>query len=1243
MKRFLHMMVAGFGLAASSAAARPALAADGPASTEAASSSPAMECVSEDAKKTLAACPEGVKTFTPKDSKPAGVKLGQSAPIETKGSNKPKPPDETMSASQRDLRRGQMKEKTLKLLFSEISQTEELWKATDKRAADRVTITRRLAETYVELENAAFRDKTTAEINKNQAEADKAKKTLEVARNSAIRYYSIIANEYKNYPSLDEVLYYLAYEYEQAQKLDEARKVYFQLINDRPQSKYIPNAYLAFGELFFVEAQGDPSKLELAKQSYLKVLEYPENTNKVWGYAMYKLGYVFWNLGERENFGKALDSFKKVIEWGDRHGSEPGVAALQKSARKDMIPVYALVAKPSEAYGFFKPLSEGKSDKSTYLMMDDLGLNYLDTGHYTEAIELYTDLLARDKGDNSCKYQAHIVQATMAMKGGGNKQNIRTKLDEMVKRYKAFKTESHADEAKVTCANSTVELLYETGAAWQIEAQGSGGVRGTGSKDTMKLAADLYNQITENFTKDDFTKFEFPRIVKEDWPSLFKIKYAKADLLYFQGDWEKCGPAFDAVVEEDPTGPEAPEAAYAAVLCYQKLYDATHTGDKAHKGTGNLPGQGDDKKKKEAEKDALKKKEMSVTQKGMVQAFNRYVCYIKPADTDAKAKEQYVEVKYARARTYFEAHYWEEAAFAFKDIAMNHSDLDSGIYAMQLYLEALNILGTTSDPPKPGCFDEMGEAVPKFIGLYCDGGKASKNADQCTMLTKIQCDIQRLKAQKTVELAAKSGANSLRLYEDAANTYLGIWKKYGEGPMEAGGKAQCDKIDEVLFNAAESFQSARLVMKSIQTRLILLNPKYGMDKGELARKSIYKVGGNYQAIAVYDQAATWYEKYSKEFPKGDKADSALSDAVVLRLGLGQDTEAIKDADDFMKTYGKSKPVETSRVAFAIGAHYVEREDWDNARKRLQGAMSLIDKSAPLDVQVQAHALLGRVYVRIKTDASAVTEYNKVRGLWKDPKGAVDKIMGGDADGGRRKLAKALTAVGEAYFYFAEKEKKKVDAIRFPEYKGQNSKEEVLKHIKTKVADWMKKKGPAIEAAEKEYLKVVLLEPDAPPKWVIASGSRVGSMWGGFVREFRAAPIPADFKRDDELRNTYYSALDEASEPQKRKARGAYETCLNYSVKYQYFDEFSRSCEEWLSKTYKNEFHQVDEFRGAPNQVNSGLTDRAYPLDLGGKPVNSNPPPEPEKATGEQTSESADKPEDKKDPKAKPGKKPAGKK
>ena len=92
------------------------------------------------------------------------------------------------------------------------------------------------------------------------------------------------------------------------------------------------------------------------------------------------------------------------------------------------------------------------------------------------------------------------------------------------------------------------------------------------------------------------------------------------------------------------------------------------------------------------------------------------------------------------------------------------------------------------------------------------------------------------------------------------------------------------------------------------------------------------------------------------------------------------------------------------------------------------------------------------------------------------------------------------------------------------------------------------------------------------------------------------------KNDYEIRTAYYGALDDASEPQKQQAKSAFEVCLGYSVKYQYFDQFSRTCEEWLATNYKNEYHLVDEFRGAPNRVNSVLREQSNPLRIGGTPI-----------------------------------------
>ena len=1211
-------------------------------------------CISEDAKQSLNACAGGVAPKEFKGNKTPTTNFHsapQSADLKKKENKIGKP---SMDEAPRDERKSRLQARQRALLVTEIQGLENLFETTAKNKPDRPQLARRLAEAYVELESAAFRDKVQAEIKRDelkktnvnaagqqQTQANQAENVMKAARKKAIDYYHVIVNDYPNYSQLDEVLYYLAYEYEQANDLKNARSVYYDLIKKAPQSKYIPNAYLAFGELFYNEAQGDPSKWDLAAQAYTEVTKYPAPQNKVNGYAWYKLAYVFWNKGELE---KSLNAFKKTIEFGVVNAQLPGAAKLADAARRDLIPVYALKGDPAQAYNFMHNVSGDQtgSNEKTYKMMDDLGNNYLDTGHYPEAIVLYKDLMARDKGGRVCVYQAHITEATMAMKSG-NKDVIVKEIDNQVRLYNDVRNSGYTAEQKQECANKTAALTTETAMAWHLEAVGSTGQRGTGDSKTMALAAQLYKKVVDTWKADEYSKFEFPRIVKEDWPNIYKIKYAMADLLYFQKDWAKCGPAFDSVVQENPQAPEAAEAAYAAVLCYQNIYDETHKGDAGKKGSGNLPGQADSKKptdkkaQQAADAEKLKPKELADNQKGMVSAFNKYICYIKPAANDAAGQEQLVEVKYARARTYFEAQHWEESAIGFKEIAMNNADKDVGIYAAQLYLESINVLGSYFN--KTSCFDDMETDVPKFLELYCQGDKATKNQEQCTNLNKVQNDILRLKSQKLVERADKEGGKEAnRLYETAGTSYFEMFRRSCQDPVNNGQPPAAERCDEIAYNAAKSFQAARLVAKAITVRRALLAyDEKTKGNSPLAKKATYEIGGNYQAIAVYDLAAEWFEKYAKNDPKAPDADKALSDAAILRLGLGQEDEAIKDAQVFTKNYGGNKPAQTAQVAFAVGAHYVDTGNWDKAVPTLSGQMNTIDK-APPDVRVQAHAALARAflgkYPKGGGEANASREYATVRSLWANPGDAEVKIKsaypGEDDAQKERRLGKALTAVGEAYFYAAEQKRKSdVDSLKFPAYTGPGDKASVTKHIATKVKDWYTKKRDAITRVEPEYKKILDLKPIPPPKWVIAAGSRSGLMWGDFVDDFRRAPIPKEWQKDPEIRGTYYDSLDAASEPFKvQKAKPALKYCLDLSVKYQYFDEFSRACEVWLAKNYKAEYHVVDELRGAPTLSNSGLDEKAPPVLPDGTFWHP-PAPPPEKGTTAGTEDADTKGNDKK--------------
>ncbi len=242
-------------------------------------------------------------------------------------------------------------------------------------------------------------------------------------------------------------------------------------------------------------------------------------------------------------------------------------------------------------------------------------------------------------------------------------------------------------------------------------------------------------------------------------------------------------------------------------------------------------------------------------------------------------------------------------------------------------------------------------------------------------------------------------------------------KKYGEAACEAkqprvreGGRSST--------TPPERSRPPRLIAKSISARKICLDPRYSLQNTEAAKKAIYEIGGNYQAIAVYDEAASWYERYARG-TRARRRSPRLSRTRSFSASVSaRKTRRSRTPTSSTRTTAPPSRRRRPQIAFAIGAHYIEKEDWGEARKRLTSAMSQIDKNATVDVQIQAHAMLGRVFINLNSASNASSEYNKVRGLWKDPAAVVKKIQ---ETGDDRKVGKALTAVGEALFFFAEQQ------------------------------------------------------------------------------------------------------------------------------------------------------------------------------------------------------------------------------
>ena len=148
-------------------------------------------------------------------------------------------------------------------------------------------------------------------------------------------------------------------------------------------------ANVAKGDAEFEAAARDPSRIANAK-SYFEAALIPAG-NPVFGYAAYKLAFVYWN---RSDFDRSLDMFKKAIDFGAAHPEVEGATTIHDAALHDVVPIYAVVGQPAKAFNFFRVLSG--DDAHALHMLEALGREYDATGKLADAKAVQTELKRRD-------------------------------------------------------------------------------------------------------------------------------------------------------------------------------------------------------------------------------------------------------------------------------------------------------------------------------------------------------------------------------------------------------------------------------------------------------------------------------------------------------------------------------------------------------------------------------------------------------------------------------------------------------------------------------------------------------------------------------------------------------------------------------------------------------------------------------------------------------------------------------
>jgi hypothetical protein len=614
----------------------------------------------------------------------------------------------------------------------------------------------------------------------------------------------------------------------------------------------------------------------------------------------------------------------------------------------------------------------------------------------------------------------------------------------------------------------------------------------------------------------------------------------------------------------------------------------------------------------------------------MLDAFSRYTCYVQDS-------EDLPNIKYRKCRIYYEANQFEEAAYCFKDVAYSHPTSEVGIFAANLYLDALNSIRTWNDllveqekqkpddqqntsllqqltDKKLDCGLTLTHAVDEFI---TDAKLKTylEDPEFADIVYTVKCNIERLRAEDF---------HKNNQFKEAALTYYELYKKWGQQCTNA-------KLDEVLYNMAIEFEAARLIGAAIKARMVLISHEQYKDT-VWAKRALYFIGQNYHAIALYEKAAEYYEAFAKKYSGEEEAPEALQNATFFRLGLGQDDKAIDNALLFQKNYtsGKMKrPAEVAMVFFGIGSIFKKNKQWTKVVDHYTKYIKKYKSPSAMDFQIRASMEIGDAYWQLNKIDQAEKWCKEVDNLYaKDPMSKIEWVGSTPEEKEADKAARGramFSAVAQARFYLGEIYYKKFKEIKFPEFNPDkmstkeiayseeaeqaateknlvknkyyhNSKQEWEKYVnwmkfqtwtKKYLKEWQTKKDEAMKKADTYFAETVKIGIE---QWEIAAAARHGDMYREFYQALYDAPVADIIKEDPDMLDAYNDARDEMALVYKGEAVVGFEHCLEKAKEKRWFNEWSQLCEQELNRLDPKKYPISAEMRTSATLSNLSIAE-----------------------------------------------------
>lgn len=143
----------------------------------------------------------------------------------------------------------------------------------------------------------------------------------------SVALYRSILERFPQFMRADEAMFYMGAALIDLGQTVEGNAALTALVKNYPESRYIPDAYVAIGDYWY--ATSNPAKSLMA---YARAASYRHSEK--YAYALYKLAWCHENVGEH---AQAMETMAKAVE----AAREGGKAPLEAQAAKDLATIVA--------------------------------------------------------------------------------------------------------------------------------------------------------------------------------------------------------------------------------------------------------------------------------------------------------------------------------------------------------------------------------------------------------------------------------------------------------------------------------------------------------------------------------------------------------------------------------------------------------------------------------------------------------------------------------------------------------------------------------------------------------------------------------------------------------------------------------------------------------------------------------------------------------------------------------------